>query len=305
VTLNNHTFLGLDEVRYVNPHEKGVNMELAYKLWGAQNAELDKIILLHGMGGTGSLWRPIAATIEDHYSILAPDQRAHGRSRASGLTSFTPLDFGQDLIDTMDSIDFHPTWIIGHSMGVRSAAAAAWLKPEWIRGLILVDLGFSGPAGGGLGDNLAQFLKVLPLTFSSRAEAREFMNQHCPDPSMAQYLMAVSVPQADGCLTFPFDKEGLIQTLHAVAQFSVRDWLHELAEKGMPILALRGKESLVWSSSAFEQEKEFFAKWPSMEFQEVANTGHGLPFEKRQEFLSIVLDFMRRHPTNPASGSQG
>jgi len=272
-------------------------MKLSHKLWTAQQSEVGKITLLHGMGGTGALWRPIAAMLEENYSVLAPDQRGHGKSQFIETTSYTPLDFGQDLIDTLDLLDFHPTWIIGHSMGVRSAAAAAFIQPAWIQGLILVDLGFAGPAGGGLGENLAEFLQKLPLIFNSRNEAREFMNKHCPDPSMAQYLMAVSVSQPDGSLSFPFDKEGLIQTLHAVRDSSIREWIEELGHRGMPILVLRGQKSLVWSEQDYHAEIERFKEYPSIEFREVQDTGHGLPFEKRQEFLRIILDFIHSNPS--------
>lgn len=268
-------------------------IKLSYKLWSAQQPEQGKITLLHGMGGTGHLWRPIAANLEEHYRVLAPDQRGHGKSRDPSLRSFTPLDFGQDLIELLDSIQFHPTWIIGHSMGVRSAAAAAFLKPEWIRGLILIDLGFAGPAGGGLGENLATFLKLLPENFSQRSDAREFMTRHCPDPSMAQYLMAVAQSHPDGSLSFPFDHKSLIQTLHAVRDSSIREWIEALGHQGMPILALRGQNSLVWSHADYLEEKDRFKNLPSIQFREVPNTGHGLPFEKRQEFLNLVLEFIR------------
>jgi pimeloyl-ACP methyl ester carboxylesterase len=271
----------------------GVNMELAVQHWPAQKNEIEKIVLLHGMGGTGALWRPIAASLEEEYSILAPDQRGHGKSQipyiagARSEPKYTPLEYGRDIIDTMGARGFHPAWIIGHSMGVRSACAAAHLKPEWVKGLILIDLGFSGPAGGGLGDTLATFLNVLPMHFESRAAARAFMEQNCPDPAIAQYLMAVSVQTPSG-LTFPFDKGALIQMIHAARDASVRTWVRSLAERGMPILVLRGATSTVWSHDQFLQEKESFKDCPSVEFIEMEKTGHGLPFERRVEFVALV-----------------
>lgn len=279
-------------------------MLLAYRRWKKRDDSPPEglIVLLHGMGGTGSLWRPIAATLEDRFDLLAPDQRGHGQSLQK-QSSYAPADFGQDVIETLDSLNFHPAWIIGHSMGVRTACAAAYLKPEWVRGLILVDLGFSGPAGGGLGENLAQFLRKLPMDFASRAEARNFMDLNCPDPSMAQYLMAVSVMQTDGSLHFPFDKEALIETLGSVRDTSVRPWLRDLGERGMPVLAVRGENSQVWSKADFEKEKKSFSDLPSVRFAEVPGTGHGLPFEKRKEFLDLVLDFIhdqnQSHPRRP------
>jgi pimeloyl-ACP methyl ester carboxylesterase len=273
-------------------------MKLAHSLWKPEtDLEISKILLLHGMGGTAALWRPIAASLEDHYEVLALDQRGHGKSQITGEDSstatYTPLDYGQDIIETLESLDFHPTWIVGHSMGVRSACAAAHLKSQWVKGLILIDLGFSGPAGGGLGDGLAHFLRILPHEFESRAQARLFMQENCPDPAIAQYLMAVSVQSTKGAVSFPFDHAALIKTIEAVRDTSVRTWVQELASRGMPILVLRGAESGVWNHDDFEAERAHFKSFPSIVFEEFPGAGHGLPFEKRSEFVARVIDFMQ------------
>jgi pimeloyl-ACP methyl ester carboxylesterase len=178
-------------------------------------------------------------------------------------------------------------------MGVRSACALAHLRPDGVQGLVLVDLGFSGVAGGGLGEGLASFLRKLPHRFDSRAEAREFMARECPDPSIAQYLMAVSVVNAaDGSVTFPFDHAALIATITAARDSSVRDWIREAGSRGMPALVLRGERSLVWSKEEFEGEKRALADLPSVRFEEFAGAGHGLPFEKRPEFVARVRKFI-------------
>src|SRR5579885_3131262 len=204
-------------------------MQLFFRRWGpgaemalsASQPEPTKIVMLHGMGGTGSLWRPLAAALEDRFDILAPDQRGHGSSRVPSvpggrlLPGYAPLDYGRDLVETLEAERFHPTFVLGHSMGVRSACALAHLKPEWVRGLILIDLGFSGVAGGGLGEGLASFVRKLPQSFPSREAARAFMEAECPDPSIAQYLMAVSVRNAEGGIEFPFDHAALIATITA------------------------------------------------------------------------------------------
>lgn len=273
-------------------------MELSFQLWKAQESEKAKITFLHGMGGTGALWRPIVAGIENHFSCLALDQRGHGKSRVAHTPGartgprYTPLDYGQDVVETLDKLSFRPSWFVGHSMGVRTACAAAHLQPEWTRGLVLVDLGFSGVAGGGLGDGLAQFLRTLPMEFESREEARQFMMENCPDPSISQYLMAVSVRTPEGGLTFPFDKAALIATIEAARDTSVSTWVQELGERRTPILVLRGAQSLVWSHEEFEAEKAQFIDIPSIRFEEVPGAGHGLPFEKRAEFVAMIQEFV-------------
>jgi pimeloyl-ACP methyl ester carboxylesterase len=281
-------------------------MKLAFQLWPAKSeitaaASHDRrIALLHGMGGTGALWRSIAASLENHYQLMAFDQRGHGKSRFAQTSGgrdaaqqdYTPLHYGQDVIETIEAENFYPTWLIGHSMGVRTACAAAHLRPDWIKGLILIDLGFYGPAGGGLGEGLATFLRVLPERFASREEARAFMTERCPDPSIAQYLMAVSQRAPDGSVTFPFDHGGLIRTIEAAAHVSVRSWVEELGRAGKPILVLRGARSMVWSHEEYEEERKRFAPYPSIVFKEFEGAGHGLPFEQRQRFVSEVEAFI-------------
>jgi esterase len=280
-------------------------MELANLLWNrtknSDHQNLKKIVLLHGMGGTGKLWRPIAAGLEDEMAVLALDQRGHGGSQVvdplqkSEGVDYTPLAYGQDVLDTLARIGFHPTWVLGHSMGVRTAVAAAYLRPDWFQGLILVDLGFSGAAGGGLGEDLAGFLAVLPTQFESRAAAREFMKIHCPDPSIAQYLMAVSEQSpSDGSITFPFDHQALIQTIHSAKESTLRGWLQDLAERQLPILVLRGARSLVWSQNEFEQERQHFQGLATIEFKEIPGAGHGLPFEQRQTMIQLIREWINR-----------
>lgn len=278
-------------------------MKLATKLWRSEGPEEAKILLLHGMGGTGQLWRPIAATLESRFSLLAPDQRGHGGSRPAPSATdpahvtpqeYGPLEYGKDVVETLEAENFHPAWVVGHSMGVRTACALAHLKPEWVKGLVLIDLGLYGPAGGGLGEGLATFLKDMPMHFESRVAAREYMAKNCPDPSIAQYLMAVSVPAPGatlqgGPVTFPFDKESLIATIQAAENISLREWVAEAAARGIAILLLRGATSQVWTKPEFEEERARFKDQPKIQFEEFEGTGHGLPFEKRAQFTARLV----------------
>ena len=258
---------------------------------GNTNSVRPHLIFLHGMGGTGNLWRPIAASLEDHTDILCPDQRGHGGSRpVPEPADFTPASFAQDVIETCIPLGFTPAWVIGHSMGVRTACGYAKLNPSGTEGLVLIDLGFSGVAGGGIGDLLSVFLKHLPHSFPSRAEARQFLENHCPDPSIGQYLLAVSVPDLKtGGISFPFDQTALLKTIEASRNHPTREWLHDFASStGKPVYVLRGANSRVFSKIEFEKEKAAFRDLPNVEFHEMAGAGHGLPFEKRTEFVALL-----------------
>ena len=252
-----------------------------------------KLLFLHGMGGNGSLWRPIAAALEDDADILCPDQRGHGGSRVAEPTTaadYTPLISAMDVRETCAAEGFSPAWVIGHSMGVRTACGYAKLNPSAVSGLILVDLGFTGVAGGGIGEALSTFLHDLPPTFPARAAARTFLAKRCPDPSIAQYLLAVSkVDLGTGTLTFPFDHEALLKTIEASRGTEAGPWMEEFARStGRPVYILRGSESGVYRAAEFAAERAKYGSVPGVHFLEVPGASHGLPFEKRPEFVGMI-----------------
>lgn len=252
-----------------------------------------RIVLLHGMGGTGRLWRPIAAGLESEYSLLALDQRGHGKSRDGATPGFHPLDYGSDVIETLEANDFHPAYFVGHSMGVRTAVAAAHLRHDFCQGLVLVDLSFQGVAGGGFGAAFEAFMRRIEPSYPSREEARARLSENCPDPSILQYLMAVAEISADGTLRFPFDPAALLETIESVKDFSVRPWVEHFARTGKPVLVLRGAVSRVWTHEEFIEEARKFSGYPNVQFEEFEGAGHGLPFEKRHEFVARVRNFCR------------
>ena len=270
-------------------------MELASTLWTSKTPEKAKIILLHGMGGTGSIWRPIAIDFEDEFTILAPDQRGHGGSQQK-QSSYGPEDFGQDVVETMAAKNFHPAWVIGHSMGARTACAVSKLKPEWVAGLVIIDLGFQGLAGGGFGENLSKLLRSLPMRFEKRDEAKAYLQKYSPDPVISMYLMAVSRPEdpknLSGAIYFPFDREALLSAVESARNTSLRPWIKTLGENGVPTLILRGAISRIWSHEDYLTEKKMFEPYPSVQFEEFEGAGHGLPFEKRKEFVARIRDFI-------------
>ncbi|MBN20166.1 MAG: hypothetical protein CL678_02675 [Bdellovibrionaceae bacterium] len=268
-------------------------MELNAFFWGTSSSEQIQFLFLHGMGGTGALWRPFAARLEDRYPVWAFDQRGHGGSQDPYLKDFSPQAFGEDVVETLKKHKIQKTLIVAHSMGVRTAVATAIQCPQRVKGLVLIDLGFYGAAGGGLGETLAGCLRGLPSEFEDRTTAKEWLASNSPDPSISQYLMAVSYVDTDKKVRFPFDIEALLRSIEAVKDFSLREWLKKITDEyHIPVLALRGETSPVWTREDYEKEKENFKNSPLLTFEEVQGTGHGLPFEKRQWLIERLEAFM-------------
>lgn len=249
------------------------------------------------MGGTGRIWRPIAAALEEVRICLAPDQRGHGKSRpvpSEESGCFHAMDYAKDLLHILDLLDlegYPRVHLVGHSMGVRTALALTALAPERVAGLLALDIGISSAWGGGIGVPLSQFLQGLPKHFPDRQEMRRTLLATCPDPAIAQYLSAVAepAPGPDGGWVFPFDHEALIRTIDQAHHAPIGDWLEAALHRGIPCTFLRGAHSRVWLKPDYEDQRSRYVH-PLLRFEEWENCGHGLPFEQRERLVRYLKE---------------
>jgi len=273
-------------------------MNLSFFEWKPQHeASPATLVFLHGMGGTGSIWRPITAPLEETYRCIAPDQRGHGGSRPvpeNEHDDFHATDYAKDVSQLLSRLKIDRYFLIGHSMGVRTALALAQQELEKVQGLILVDISITREWGGGIGVPLANFIRHLPEAFSTRQGLRDYVMKYCPDPSIGQYLAAVSKKVSDSpeSWVFPFDHQSLVRTIEEADEAPIPEWVQKILAAKIPILFLRGERSKVWKKEDYEAQRAQFAD-PNLTFEEWANCGHGLPFEQRLRFIERIKEFVK------------
>ena len=79
------------------------------------------LVLLHGMGANGAVWRPFLEILEWKGRILVPDLRGHGRSSHA-----RHYGYGQQAADVAELLSREDdVRIVGHSMGGAVALALA------------------------------------------------------------------------------------------------------------------------------------------------------------------------------------
>jgi pimeloyl-ACP methyl ester carboxylesterase len=282
-----------------------VNQKLNFFRWKPDETTSGtevQLVFLHGMGGTGQIWRAIAAQLEDRFDCIAPDQRGHGGSLAPDpeLLSWHARDYASDVEALLGDLKVNRCWLIGHSMGVRTALALAHRIPRKIQGLIAVDLSITSEWGGGIGEPLAHFIQALPESFPDRASLKEHLTRTCPDPAIAQYLSAVAVRKeipSPGSWVFPFQHHALIQTIREAHHAPIEAWLKGNLSFGIPHIFLRGANSRVWLKSDYESQKKACSH-PLLRFEEWENCGHGLPFEQRGRMIEFLRATCMPDPIN-------
>ncbi len=93
-----------------------------------------KLLIAHGLYGSGRNWGVIAKRLSDQFHVICPDMRNHGSS--PWFETHTYFDMAADLAELLDG----PTRVVGHSMGGKAAMVLALQHPELIEKLVIADI---------------------------------------------------------------------------------------------------------------------------------------------------------------------
>ncbi|MBV9579149.1 MAG: alpha/beta hydrolase [Chloroflexi bacterium] len=97
------------------------------------------VLLLHGLGVSGSVLQPFARRLLPELAAVVPDLRGHGQSDAPD-DGYLPADYAGDLVELItqdDSLTRVP--VVGHSLGALVGMHLASQRPELVEWLVLLD----------------------------------------------------------------------------------------------------------------------------------------------------------------------
>jgi 3-oxoadipate enol-lactonase len=95
-------------------------------------------VALHALALSGRLWDPMAATLAETRTVLAPDARGHGGSDWD-RQPFTVEDLADDVAALIEAQADGPVDVIGLSMGGSTAIRLAQRRPDLVGSLVLAD----------------------------------------------------------------------------------------------------------------------------------------------------------------------
>ncbi len=190
----------------------------------------DPVLLLHGLGGTGSTWFPQAVALGADHQLVAPELAGAARSRLPEGGAVSLASHLADIIDVLEWAGFARAHVAGHSFGALLALHLAAREPGRVLSLILAG-GFAGPTpaqAAGLRERAA-FARdkgmasvadaILPIVLAPDAATH--------NPAAAAFLRQSLLAQT---------AEGYAANCEAAAAAEHVD----LARVGCPVLALTG-----------------------------------------------------------------
>ena len=118
-----------------------------YLDWSGPSGPLAPALLVHGLGATAWAWTPLARRLREHTRVLAMDLRGHGLSD-SPRKGYDLESLAFDALTVMVAnglgVDASgPAAVVaGHGLGAMVAASMAWIQPDSVAAISMVDGGW-------------------------------------------------------------------------------------------------------------------------------------------------------------------
>ncbi len=248
------------------------------------------VILVHGSASSRGQWHALALRLLPRYRVLAPDLHGYGGTPLPAALGTLTLDDEVALVDALIDLAGADVHLVGHSYGGALCLRAASLRPERIRTLSLIEptafhlLRLAGErAAWEEIERLATRHIVLAASGELAACAELFVGYWAgPD------LWRETPPEL---------RERIVQTMPKIAQewrmvFDVADPYDHLAASGLPILLVRGAETVHPARCVVELLRDRF---PAHAFAEIEGAGHLAPLTHPEPVNTAIDAFLARH----------
>jgi len=239
------------------------------------------LLILHGYFGMSDNWKSLGKKFAEHYQVHLIDQRNHGRS-------FHSNDFNYELLvsDLHNYIHHHQLesiYLLGHSMGGKTAMLFAVMHPNLIQKLIIVDI-----APKQYDPHHDAILKGLnAIDFSeqiSRAAVDEKLREYVPQIGVRQFLLKNVYWREKGQLDFRFHLKSLTENNIEIGASLPKNTVFY-----KKTLFLKGDQS---DYITLQDESLIRKHFPESNLQEITNAGHWLHAENPLEFYDFTLKFL-------------
>lgn len=252
-------------------------MKLNFKKTGSGKP----LIILHGLFGSADNWFSISKELKDHYTLYLIDQRNHGDSPQSDDWNYEVMV--EDLKELMDNEGLDKAYLMGHSMGGKTAMNFALKYPDKVEKLIVADIAPRYYAVHH--QRILEGLNSLDLNeIQSRKEADEELSKYVPEVGVRQFLLKSLGRDSDG-FQWKINLPVITEKINEVGKA-----LPEGESFTGPTLFLAGANSSYIQQSDIDDIDAFF---PNNVVEFIADAAHWLHAEQPDAVVEEIRKFLK------------
>jgi len=239
-------------------------------------------IILHGFLGMSDNWKTLGSQYsENGFEVHLIDQRNHGKSFHSEKFNYDLLS--DDVIDYMNHHHMESAYVMGHSMGGKTAMQLATTHPERVLKLIVADIApkYYPPHHDFIFNGLSHldFDKI-----SDRRDADDELSKHIKEKGIRQFLLKNLYWVEKEKLGFRFNFDVLKDRMEEIGENITPNAIYD-----GPTLFLRGDRSEYIQPTDSAEIKRHF---PKAEIETIDKAGHWLHAENPKQFYEKSYNFL-------------
>lgn len=236
------------------------------------------MMFIHGLFGDMNNLGIIARPFAEHYSILRIDLRNHGHSFHQPEMDYTLM--AQDVLNLLDHLQLKKVISVGHSMGGKTSMTLAFIAPERVEKLIVIDIAPVAYYNGRHDTEFKALFAVKSSRPTTRQEARAIMQNFGLETSTEQFILKSFA--ADAPESFRFNVSALYENYD-----NIMGWQEVFVQT--PTLFVKG------GSSNYIQAKDtetILRQFPNAKSFVVANAHHWVHAEKPDAVIRAIQRFL-------------
>ena len=239
------------------------------------------LLILHGLFGSLDNWMTLAKQLAADYTVYLVDLRNHGQSFHDSQFNYTVM--AEDIQKLVEALKLSDIYLLGHSLGGKTAMFYTAHNQPLVRKLIVVDI--SPKYYTNRQQLILDALAAIDMnTLTSRREADDILSRYISEEGIRLFLMKNLKRKSADSFEWKINLPVLNAQIDQVGEALPSSFIVQA-----PSLFIRGGASDYITD---EDEQHIPAQFPNSNIHTIPGAGHWVHAEAPQELLATVKEFL-------------